>query len=67
MNDRVKWVPLVLFILLGAALAYGLAKPNDTNITSKMIGASVPSFTLPPATKTLPGLASGLSRSSLPS
>jgi cytochrome c biogenesis protein CcmG/thiol:disulfide interchange protein DsbE len=58
MNDRVKWVPLVLFILLGAALTYGLAKPNDTNITSKMIGASVPSFTLPPATKTLPGLAS---------
>jgi cytochrome c biogenesis protein CcmG/thiol:disulfide interchange protein DsbE len=58
MNERVKWVPLVAFILLGSALTYGLAKPDDTNITSKMIGASVPSFVLPSATAGLPGLAS---------
>jgi cytochrome c biogenesis protein CcmG/thiol:disulfide interchange protein DsbE len=54
----VKWAPLVLFILLGSALTYGLAKPDTTNIQSKMIGASVPSFTLPPAVPSLPGLAS---------
>jgi cytochrome c biogenesis protein CcmG/thiol:disulfide interchange protein DsbE len=58
MKNKLKWAPLIVFILLGAALSYGLSKPNDTNITSKMIGASVPAFTLPPATPALPGLAS---------
>ena len=58
MNDRMKWAPLIAFILLGSALTYGLAKPDDTNITSKMIGASVPSFVLLPATAGLPGLSS---------
>ena len=58
MNDRIRWAPLVAFILLGSALTYGLAKPNDNNITSKMIGASVPGFTLPAATPGMPGLAS---------
>lgn len=58
MNERMKWAPLVAFILLGSALTYGLARPSDTNITSKMVGASVPSFVLPAATPGLPGLAS---------
>jgi cytochrome c biogenesis protein CcmG/thiol:disulfide interchange protein DsbE len=58
MIGPVKWTPLVIFILLGSALTYGLAKPDTTNISSKMIGASVPSFTLPPATPGMPGLAS---------
>ena len=58
MNERMKWAPLVAFILLGSALTYGLAKPANNNITSKMIGASVPSFVLPPATAGLPGLSS---------
>jgi cytochrome c biogenesis protein CcmG, thiol:disulfide interchange protein DsbE len=59
MNQRkILWVPLVAFILLAAFLTYGLAKPNSTNITSKMIGAAVPAFHLPPATSGVPGLAS---------
>ena len=58
MKSHTKWAPLVVFILLGSALTYGLAKPDTRNIQSKMIGASVPSFTLPPATAGLPGLAS---------
>lgn len=58
MTGRTKWAPLVVFILLGSALTYGLAKPESSNIKSKMIGASVPSFTLPAATNGLPGLAS---------
>lgn len=58
MTDAKKWAPLMVFILLGAALTYGLAKPNSTSITSKMVGASVPGFTLPPAIDGLPGLAS---------
>lgn len=58
MNERVRWAPLVAFILLGSALTYGLAKPDNHNITSKMIGASVPAFALPAATSRLPGLSS---------
>ena len=55
----VTWAPLALAVLLGVALTYGLAKPGSTNITSKMVGASVPAFALPPATPALPGLSSG--------
>ena len=58
MTGRMKWAPLVAFILLGSALTYGLARPENGNITSKMIGAAVPSFTLPPATSGVPGLSS---------
>lgn len=58
MKGQVKWLPLIMFILLGAALTYGLAKPDDHNITSKMIGASTPSFVLRPAVPGVPGLAS---------
>jgi len=58
MKDSTKWAPLIAFILLASALTYGLAKPDNRNITSKMIGASVPSFTLPPAAAGLPGLSS---------
>lgn len=59
MKGNVKWAPLIVFILLGSALTYGLARPESHNIKSKMIGASVPSFTLPAATEGLPGLSSG--------
>jgi cytochrome c biogenesis protein CcmG/thiol:disulfide interchange protein DsbE len=58
MSNGIKWAPLVAFILLASALTYGLAKPDNRTITSKMIGASVPSFVLPAATKGLPGLSS---------
>ena len=56
MNPRMRWAPLVAFVLLASALTYGLAKPTDTNITSKMIGASIPAFRLAPATAGLPGV-----------
>jgi len=54
----VTWAPLALAVLLGAALTYGLAKPAGTSVTSKMVGASVPAFALPPASPGRPGLAS---------
>ena len=57
-RSHIRWVPLVAFVLLAAALTYGLARPNTQTITSKMVGASVPGFTLPPATGGVPGLAS---------
>lgn len=58
MNPRMRWAPLVAFVLLASALTYGLAKPADTNITSKMVGASIPAFRLAPATAGLPGVSS---------
>jgi cytochrome c biogenesis protein CcmG/thiol:disulfide interchange protein DsbE len=59
MNGRkIMWVPLVAFILLAAFLMYGLAAPRNSNITSKMVGARLPAFALPPATQGVPGLSS---------
>jgi cytochrome c biogenesis protein CcmG, thiol:disulfide interchange protein DsbE len=58
MNNLMRWAPLAAFIVLASALTYRLAKPADTNITSKMVGSAVPSFTLAPATSRLPGLSS---------
>jgi len=58
MKNSMKWAPLVAFILLASALTYGLAKPDDRTIHSKMVGATVPSFTLRPALQTVPGLSS---------
>ena len=58
MTGRMKWAPLVIFILLGSSLTYGLAKPESSTIKSKMVGVSVPSFTLPAAVPAMPGLSS---------
>ena len=52
------WAPLGLFILLAVAMVYGLGKPADNSVASKMIGAPVPGFSLPAATPALPALAS---------
>jgi cytochrome c biogenesis protein CcmG/thiol:disulfide interchange protein DsbE len=57
-GQTIKWAPLVIFILLAAFMMYGLAKPNSTSITSKMIGARMPDFALPAATPGVPGLSS---------
>ncbi|WP_404711442.1 DsbE family thiol:disulfide interchange protein [Sphingomonas sp. MMS24-J13] len=57
-GQTIKWAPLVTFILLAAFMMYGLAKPNSTSITSKMIGASMPDFTLPAATPGVAGVSS---------
>jgi cytochrome c biogenesis protein CcmG, thiol:disulfide interchange protein DsbE len=56
---RILWLPLVAFILLMSGLTYGLARPDDRTITSKVVGATVPSFALPPAVPGRPGLSSG--------
>lgn len=58
MTGGTKWAPLAVFIVLAAGLTYGLAKPESHTITSKMVGVSVPSFSLPAAVPGLPGLSS---------
>jgi cytochrome c biogenesis protein CcmG/thiol:disulfide interchange protein DsbE len=52
------WVPLLLFVALGAIVAVSLYAPSDRVIRSRMIGKPVPQFSLPPAVPGKPGLAS---------
>jgi cytochrome c biogenesis protein CcmG, thiol:disulfide interchange protein DsbE len=55
---RILWLPLAAFIVLMSGLTYGLARPEGRTITSKVVGAKVPPFMLPPAVPDLPGLSS---------
>ena len=41
------WAPLVGFVIFFGVVAFGLIKPDDRNIRSKMIGQPVPAFDLP--------------------
>jgi cytochrome c biogenesis protein CcmG/thiol:disulfide interchange protein DsbE len=53
------WAPLAAFILLFGVFAIGLYRPDDRTHPSKLIGKSMPSFSLPPAAVGRPGLSSG--------
>jgi cytochrome c biogenesis protein CcmG, thiol:disulfide interchange protein DsbE len=54
------WLPLGAFVLFFGVVAYGLIKPSERSITSKMIGRSLPQFSLPPAHDGQPGLGSAM-------
>ena len=51
------WVPLALFALFLGLAAYQLTQPKDNQVTSAMIGQSLPEFALRPAIADRPGLA----------
>jgi cytochrome c biogenesis protein CcmG/thiol:disulfide interchange protein DsbE len=57
MSRAVRFAPLVLLLVLIAALVWRLATPADSNVHSQLAGKPVPAFDLPAA---LPGKA-GLS------
>ena len=50
------WVPLGAFLVFVLVVAAGLIKPDDSLHRSKMIGRTVPAFSLPAAASTRPGL-----------
>jgi len=52
------WMPLALFLGFFALFASGLLKPDDRVITSKLVGKTLPSFSLPAAASDRPALAS---------
>ena len=52
------WLPLGLFLSFFALFASGLLKPDDRVITSKLVGKTLPAFTLPAAASDRPGLSS---------
>ena len=58
MSRWLRLVPVVLLVLVLAALAWRLANPEDTTIRSRLAGKPVPQFALPPALPGKPGLAS---------
>jgi len=58
MSRAARFAPLVLLVLVIAALVWRLRTPADTNIHSRLQGRPVPAFALPAALPTKPGLAS---------
>src|SRR3546814_7062403 len=56
MKHWVFWLPLGLFALFIIVVAFGIIKPSDTTIESRMIGKALPQFTLPASVADRPGL-----------
>ena len=58
MSRAIRFVPLVLFALIVAALVWRLARPVDTNVRSTLAGKEVPAFDLGAALDTKPPFSS---------
>jgi len=56
MSRALRFAPLALLALLIVALVWRLAKPVDTSVHSTLDGKEVPSFALPAALPSKPGL-----------
>lgn len=53
------WLPFSIFVVFFGVVAFGLIKPSDHVITSKMVGKPLPQFALQPAHEGQAGLTSG--------
>ena len=58
MSRWLRLTPVVLLVLVVAALVWRLGHPEDTAVRSRLAGKPVPQFALPPALPGKPGLAS---------
>jgi cytochrome c biogenesis protein CcmG/thiol:disulfide interchange protein DsbE len=58
MSRAVRFAPLVLLLLIVAALVWRLATPADTSVHSKLEGKPLPAFDLGPGLETKPPLSS---------
>ncbi|MEO8722449.1 MAG: redoxin family protein [Sphingobium sp.] len=58
MNRWLLWLPLGLFLGLGALFLYALSYPESRTIDSQMIGKPLPAFNLPAAASDRPALRS---------
>ena len=52
------WAPLLIFALFLGVFLRGLNAPEETTISSKLIGKRVPEFALPAAVPSYPTLSS---------
>ncbi len=55
------WLPLILFAAFVIVVAYSLYRPDDRTHRSRLNGQPLPSFVLPPASASRPGLVSSSS------
>ena len=51
------WLPLAVFVLLAALVAWGLANPGSSEVESRMIGQPLPAMDLPAASEGRPTVA----------
>ena len=58
MKRPALWLPLALFIVFFAVVMFGLLRPADRTIPSKLVGKPMPEFVLPPGNEGQAGLAS---------
>ena len=58
MSRALRFAPVVVLLLIIAALVWRLATPTDTNVHSTLEGKPVPAFALPPIVPGKPALAS---------
>jgi cytochrome c biogenesis protein CcmG/thiol:disulfide interchange protein DsbE len=58
MSRVLRFAPLLLLVLLLAAMVWRLVTPSDTSVHSPLRGELVPAFALPAALPTKPGLSS---------
>ncbi|ETI61561.1 alkyl hydroperoxide reductase [Sphingobium sp. C100] len=58
MRKLLIWLPLALFLAFIGLFASGLFQPDDRIIHSRLVGQSLPSFTLPAGASDRPGLSS---------
>ena len=56
MKRLILWVPLAVFAIFLAVVAFGLYAPSERTIPSALVGQPVPAFDLPPALQGRPGL-----------
>jgi cytochrome c biogenesis protein CcmG/thiol:disulfide interchange protein DsbE len=54
--SRARFIPLIIFALLVAAVAWRLAVPKDDRVPSRLEGQRMPAFALPAAVPGKPGL-----------
>jgi cytochrome c biogenesis protein CcmG/thiol:disulfide interchange protein DsbE len=58
MSRALRFAPLLVSVLVVAALVWRLATPSDTMVRSKLEGRAVPAFALPAALSSKPGFTS---------
>ena len=58
MSRAVRFAPVVVLLLIIAALVWRLATPTDTNVHSTLEGQRIPAFSLPALIPNKPALAS---------
>ena len=56
MKRWILWAPLAGFVIFFLVVVFGLVRPADRTIESKMIGKPLPSIALPAAVPSHPGL-----------